>query len=342
VRVVSRSASATDRRILDELASRGIRVSAYQLERWRTRGLVPRNVRRGRGRGRGTSSAVAADLVPSLETVALANTQRWDIELQILRMMHDLAESPEREYQLDRLAERPIRKALEFAVVRERPSPMDEDAAYAVANSFAISDGFLTWPEKRGQYTEAEIEKMRAAYEHVLAADRIGVAAVGWGMLVDSVIKLQWADPEAADDLVDYLDLVLNRRLEHITLAREAPYDKLLMVAKVVVRVSSFTGTFPDRLVDSSFPWLPSLHHDYRWWPTLLMAMLMDRDFFGAATDFLARHPEDVRKEWHRKWLVATVAEMRARHPEGIHTLLRRPMPVGIEEFVDMSTGKWR
>jgi hypothetical protein len=280
--------------------------------------------------------------MPSLETVALANTQRWDIELQILGMMHGLAGSPEREHQFDRLAERPIRKALEFAVVRERPSPMDEDAAYAEANAFARSDGFVRWPEKPGQYTEAEIEKMHAAYEQVLAADRIGVAAVGWGMLADSVITLQWADPEAADDLVDYLDSVLNRRMEHVTLARAAPYNKVLMAAKVAVRVSSFTGTFPDRLVDSSFPWLRSLHHDYRWWPTLLMAMLMDRDLFGAATDFLARHPEDVRKEWHRKWLVAHVAEMRVRHPEGIPILPRRAMPVGIEEFMDMSTGKWR
>jgi len=280
--------------------------------------------------------------MPSLETVALANTQRWDIELQILRMMHDLAESPEREHQLDRLAERPIRKALEFAVVRERPSPMDEDAAYAVANAFAISDDFLAWSEKRGQYTEAEIEKMRAAYEHVLAADRIGVAAVGWGMLADSVIMLRWADPETADDLVDYLDLVLNRRMEHVTLAREAPYNKVLMAAKVATRVSSFTGTFPDRLADSSFPWLRSLYHGYSWWPTLLMAMLMDRDFFGAATDFLARHPEDVRRERHRNWLMATVAEMRMRHPDGIPTSPRRTMPVGMEEFMDMSTGKWR
>jgi hypothetical protein len=339
---VPRSASTTDQRILDELASRRIRVSAYQLERWRARGLVPRNVRRGRGRGRGTSSAVAADLMPSLETVALANAQRSDIELQVLGTMLDLAESPEREHQFDRLAERPIRKALEFAVVRERPSPMDEDAAYAYANTFARSDGFVTWAERRGQYTEAEIERMRAAYEQVLAADRIGVAGVGWGMLADSVIVLQWAGPEAADDLVDYLDLVLNRRMEHVTLAREAPYDKVRMVAKVAARVSSFTGTFPDRLVDSAFSWLPSLPRDYGWWPTLLMAMLMDQDLFGAGTDFLARHPEDVRKEWHRKWLVAHVAEMRVRHPEGIPILPRRAMPVGIEEFMDMSTGKWR
>jgi hypothetical protein len=280
--------------------------------------------------------------MPSLETVAPANTRRSDIELQILGVMHDLAESPERERQLERLAERPIRKALEFAVARERPFTMDEDAAYAAANAFARSNEFIMLPERPGQYTETEIEKMRAAYEQVLAADRIGVAAVGWGMLADSVTMLRWADPEAADGLVDYLDLVLNRRMEHVTLAQEAPYDRVLMVAKVAARISSFRGTFPDRLADSSFPWLPSLHHDYSWWPTLLMAMLMNRDFFGAAADFLARHPEDVRKEWRRKWLVATVAEMRVRHPEGIPTMPRRPMPVGIEEFMDMSTGNWR
>jgi hypothetical protein len=45
-------------------------VSLSQLERWRSVGLVPRNVRRSLGRGRGTTSEAPADALPRLIAVA--------------------------------------------------------------------------------------------------------------------------------------------------------------------------------------------------------------------------------------------------------------------------------
>jgi hypothetical protein len=50
--------SRTDAELLEGLMGRGISVSISQLERWRSRGLIERNPRRGRGRGRGSESAL--------------------------------------------------------------------------------------------------------------------------------------------------------------------------------------------------------------------------------------------------------------------------------------------
>jgi hypothetical protein len=54
---VARSAiSGADAALIAALADRGLAVSPYQLERWRTAGLVPRNHRRSLGRGKGSTS----------------------------------------------------------------------------------------------------------------------------------------------------------------------------------------------------------------------------------------------------------------------------------------------
>lgn len=62
--------SRADTQLLAAAAERGYRVSATQLERWRSMGLVPRNVRRGRGRGCGSSSVVPEGALEQLLTVA--------------------------------------------------------------------------------------------------------------------------------------------------------------------------------------------------------------------------------------------------------------------------------
>src|ERR1039457_1527832 len=66
-------ASRADRELIAALADRGLRVSPYQLERWRTTGLLPRNNRRGLGRGQGSVSELAdtaVDLAATLATQA--------------------------------------------------------------------------------------------------------------------------------------------------------------------------------------------------------------------------------------------------------------------------------
>ena len=49
--------SRADEVLIAALADGGLRVSPYQLERWRTAGLLPRNQRQSLGRGRGSVSA---------------------------------------------------------------------------------------------------------------------------------------------------------------------------------------------------------------------------------------------------------------------------------------------
>ena len=71
VGVVPRSGpSRADAELLSAAAARGCAVSFPQLERWRTMGLVPRNVRHGCGRGRGSVSVAAAGALDMLIAAA--------------------------------------------------------------------------------------------------------------------------------------------------------------------------------------------------------------------------------------------------------------------------------
>jgi hypothetical protein len=340
--------SATDAAALDELANRGNRVSAYQLERWRARGLVPRNDRRGLGQGLGTWSVSSADLVSCLETVAVASVRGTDVERQVLMHMHDLAVSFDQDDRLARLAERPIRRCLEYAVLRDRPGGTGEDDAYREAAYIASVEfewwlPHVQWGRPAVHYELAELEDLRAACQQVLAADRIGVAGVGSEPLLESVIRLRWARTNAeAETLVGYLDLVLNRRRDHVDLARYAPYDQLLSAATLAARVAAFAMTFPVRLADSRFSWLPYPRRSYSGWSVLLMAMLMDVSLAEAADNFLDRHPENPATEQRRLWLEQQVAQLRLRFPDGIPLEPKRTRPVGLDEFLDLQTGKWR
>src|SRR5689334_21521892 len=64
------STSRADRLIIATLADQGVRVTSYQLERWRRLGLIPRNKRHGLGRGRGSVAEIAPDTISAVETVA--------------------------------------------------------------------------------------------------------------------------------------------------------------------------------------------------------------------------------------------------------------------------------
>lgn len=58
--------TGADAELIALLAARGVKVSAYQLERWRAQSLLPRNPYRSLGRGRGR----AAQLTPEIITTA--------------------------------------------------------------------------------------------------------------------------------------------------------------------------------------------------------------------------------------------------------------------------------
>nr|BEK65703.1 hypothetical protein KPHV_29300 [Kitasatospora purpeofusca] len=62
--------SGADAELINALAARGVAVSVYQLERWRTAGLLPRNPRRGLGQGRGTGAVLLPETVAQAEMLA--------------------------------------------------------------------------------------------------------------------------------------------------------------------------------------------------------------------------------------------------------------------------------
>ncbi len=67
--------SPADQRLLQDARAAGYAVSPTQLERWRTSGLVPRNIRTGLGRGRGSVSVVPEDALARLIAVAKSARQ---------------------------------------------------------------------------------------------------------------------------------------------------------------------------------------------------------------------------------------------------------------------------
>lgn len=67
--------SGADAELIQALAERGVQVSAYQLERWRAAGHLPRHPRRSLGRGRGTRSYLLPATVNQAEALARASQQ---------------------------------------------------------------------------------------------------------------------------------------------------------------------------------------------------------------------------------------------------------------------------
>ncbi|MBC7271972.1 hypothetical protein ACF09G_36185 [Streptomyces albogriseolus] len=59
--------SGADAELIALLAARGVKVSAYQLERWRAQGLLPRNPYRSLGRGRGRAARLTPEITVTAE-----------------------------------------------------------------------------------------------------------------------------------------------------------------------------------------------------------------------------------------------------------------------------------
>lgn len=74
------------------------------------------------------------------------------------------------------------------------------------------------------------------------------------------------------------------------------------------------------------------------------MAMLMDRELFSTSLRFLAGLPDNPGKLLRRRTLGKHFADMRVRFPDGLppDPERRRPTLVGMDEFMDLRTGKWR
>lgn len=67
--------SGADAELIALLAARGVTVSAYQLERWRAQGLLPRNPYRSLGRGRGRAAHLTPEIIATAELLGRTSRQ---------------------------------------------------------------------------------------------------------------------------------------------------------------------------------------------------------------------------------------------------------------------------
>jgi len=72
--------------LIGRLRGRGVEISAAQLERWRTAGILPRNERRGLGRGAGSVSRVSAESVAIAEALGRAARPGRPLHETVLRV----------------------------------------------------------------------------------------------------------------------------------------------------------------------------------------------------------------------------------------------------------------
>jgi hypothetical protein len=80
------SASEADRELIDRLRTRGVEVSAAQLERWRAAGALPRNERRGLGRGAGSVSVAPPESAAIAEGLARVARPGRSLHETVLRI----------------------------------------------------------------------------------------------------------------------------------------------------------------------------------------------------------------------------------------------------------------
>src|SRR5437762_14331619 len=80
------SASEADRELIARLRTRGVEVSAAQLERWRAAGALPRNERRGLGRGAGSVSVVPSESAAIAEALARVARPGRSLHETVLRI----------------------------------------------------------------------------------------------------------------------------------------------------------------------------------------------------------------------------------------------------------------
>jgi hypothetical protein len=78
--------SVADTDLIGCLGNRGVEVSAAQLERWRTAGVLPRNERRGVGRGAGSVSRAPAESVAIAEALARATRRGRPLHEAVLQV----------------------------------------------------------------------------------------------------------------------------------------------------------------------------------------------------------------------------------------------------------------
>lgn len=197
--------SRADQELIAALRALRLKVSPYQLERWRQNGLVPKNIRRSLGRGRGTTSELAPDALACAVTVASAMDPKppsvlAHITLALLGRFNDTYD----------IASRPLRTSVAALITESDLLDLDEDVAYARAADMS-SPRHASFSPARGHPSLNKVSDViahkRNVHQHFLVASYLGVPAVGRGLLGQTLLELGYAHDDSVDMLLDFLEV---------------------------------------------------------------------------------------------------------------------------------------
>jgi hypothetical protein len=175
--------SRAEQALMQELRSRGVKVSAAQLERWRRGGLLARNLRRGLGRGAGSVSELRPGTVDYVEILASVATQGRSVQRTALALFASGAfqpEDPDSAGEVFSAYETAIRRAFRWQIDRGNADLRKIRAAVIPPGNGndpnemdAFDDGL------DGAYAEAAASIDKTWLREQLRADRLGAQLAG-------------------------------------------------------------------------------------------------------------------------------------------------------------------
>ncbi|MBM0275615.1 hypothetical protein [Micromonospora tarensis] len=166
---------------------------------------------------------------------------------------------------LSRIPEATFRAALNASLsLEDRGSSSSEDDAYAISLDEAMADKFITACIRtlNKRVSRAELEQMRTSYQHVLAAKRLGVDAVGADLIEEAVVVMRWAPEGTARDVVDYLAAIFCPLEDRLQVFRNASYEEILVTAGPASAIWTGAVRFRD-LLEPHFGWVVEIQSTY-------------------------------------------------------------------------------
>jgi len=168
------------------------------------------------------------------------------------------------------IAERTVRRALEeFSKDRVIPRLTEDDAYEMAYDRVALAQMYAG-------YSRITLSPKWQARQHILAAEHIGISAVGFDLIEEAVISLGWATGSAASTLTEYLNLVMQRTEEHQRILRTAAWEAILDSARHAARLQEIAGIAPQVLTRTDFGWIPNISWEYISRLKLQLALMMD------------------------------------------------------------------
>lgn len=285
--------SRADQELISALAERGVVVSPYQLEAWRRRYLIPRNVRHGLGRGRGSVSALAPDTLPKAEMVGRYGPRPSAI---VWYAANAMATGYDRPVPLVRdLLYSALHQAL---YIEDTTLQARDDGVDPVDRACADAEGEF-W---LNTYIYGLPKSQRSAYVQYLTASKVGVAEVGRELLEPRLLELGFATEQNLPEVVSFLESNFREADDKFDrlggpdiatlLLRLGLAGRLLQVLGVIdVDQPAWHGPITkqqvDRFVHANLNWISNFSWGANRMLMIAVHMAHDADFLATVTDVL-------------------------------------------------------